>query len=166
MSNSQSRLVALMLFLALIVPTIVLSQTPGTADVSGVVLDASGRPAAGYPMKFTAPQGEVIIQPTEADGAFGVEGLPPGNYEFRVFEPGGADSPIASKQVTLVAGQKERIEIRLGSDNPAGAASKSAAGGSAASTGLNWFAIVIAAIVLAGAVGVFFVVRSQRRPRE
>ena len=39
-------------------------------------------------------------------------------------------------------------------------------GGSAAGTELNWFPIVIAAILLAGAVGVFFVVRSQRRPRE
>ena len=163
MSNSLSRLVAPMLFLALAVPTFVLAQAPDTANVNGVVLDASGRPAAGYPMRIMTPQsGEVIINPTENDGKFGVEGLPPGDYELRVFEPGGSTNPIASKQITLAAGQKEQIEIRLGSDNPAG----SAAGGPAAGSGLNWTAIAIAAMVLAAAIGVLFMVRSQRRPGE
>ena len=71
-------------------------------------------------MNIMTPQwGEVVMHPTEDDGTFGVSGLPPGDYELLVFEPGGStDIPIASKKVTLAAGQKERIEIRLGSDNP------------------------------------------------
>jgi len=166
MSNSLSRLVALMFLLGLALPATVLAQDKGTADVSGVLLNASGQPAAGYPMKMTTQQGDVIIKPTDPDGSFGVDGLPPGNYQFRVFEPGGnMDSPIASKQVTLVAGQKERIEIRLGTDNPAGtAASKPAAGTTLGTLEDHWLLVVIAVMLLAGAFGVFFVMRSQRRP--
>jgi hypothetical protein len=169
MSNSLSRPVALMFLLVLALPATVLAQTKkDAADLSGVVFDASGRPAAGYPMKMTTSQGDVIIQPTEADGTFGVDGLPPGNYEFRVFEPGGStDHPIASKKITLAAGQKEKIEIRLGSDNPAGgAASKPAAGTTLGTTGVNWTAVVIPVLVLAAGIVAFFALRSQRRPGE
>ena len=112
--------------------------------------------------------GEVIINPTEDDGTFGVTGLPPGEYELRVFEPGRINAnPIASKQVTLAAGRNERIEIRLGSGNPGGAAAGSPAKGTPlASTGINWTAVVIAAMVLGAALVVFFAVRAQRRPGE
>jgi len=158
MSQSLSRSVALMFLLVLALPATVLAQTEGKADLSGVLLDASGRPAASYPMKMMTPQGDdVIIKPTDPDGSFGVDGLPPGNYEFRAFEPGGStDRPIASKKVTLAAGQKEKIEIRIGSGDPAGAA--------AGTTGLHWLTIVIPLIVLAGVIMAFFTLRSQRRP--
>ena len=170
MSSSLSRSVPLMLVLALTVPAAVLAQTEDMAELHGVVLDASGRPVAGYPLKLVTPLwGQVIMHPTEDDGTLVVTGLPPGTYEIRVFQPGGStDTPIASKQLTLAAGQKEQIEIRLGSDHPVeAAASKSdaklAAGGTTlASLGVNWTAIVIAALVLAAGLVAFFVVRSQR----
>ena len=172
MSNSLSRSVPLMLFLTLAVPTAVLAQTEDTAELRGVVLDASGTPVAGYPLKLITPQwGQVVMHPTEDDGTLVVTGLPPGIYEIRVFQPGeSTDTPIASKQVTLAAGQKEQIEIRLGSDDAVRAATskseaKLAAGGTTlASMGVNWTAVVIAAMVLAAALVVFFVVRSQRAP--
>ena len=167
MSNFLSRSVPLILFLALAVPTAVLAQTEDTAELHGVVLDASGKPVAGYPLTLITPQwGQLIMHPTEDDGTLALTGLPPGNYEIRVFQPGGStNDPIASKHVTLVAGQKEQIEIRLGSDNPAGSKSEAklaGEGSTLASIGVNRTAIVIAAMVLAALLVVFFVVRSQR----
>jgi len=173
MSNSPSRSFALLLFLALALPTAVLAQAPapGTADISGVVLDKSGKPVAGYPMKVTTSQwGEVVMHPTEDNGSFVVNGLPPGTYEFRVFEPGGAaNNMIASKKVTVAAGQAEKIEIRLGTDRPSGTGAPKSAPGLAAAgaiggTGVNWTAIQIAAVVLAAGFLVFYFVRAQRRP--
>jgi hypothetical protein len=169
MSNSLSRLVTLILFLVLAVPTAVLAQAPGTADISGVVLDASGQPVAGYPMKFVSPEaGLVVMHGTENDGTFGVEGLPPGDYEFRVYQPGGSpDAPIAFKKITLAADKKETLEIRLGSEGAAGsklAAGDPAAGSTLGAVGVNWTAVVIVGVVLAAALGVFLVMRSQRAP--
>jgi hypothetical protein len=171
--NSLSRPIALMFLLGVTFPAVVLAQTEAPADLRGVVLDAFGQPAAGYLMKITTSQwGEVILHPTEKDGTFVVSGLPSGKYEVRVFDPrGNPDSPIASKQVTLAAGQAEKIEIRVGSDNPAAAGSKSAAGRRATRTTLgtaadNWAAAGIFALVLAGGIVAFFVLRAQRNPGE
>jgi hypothetical protein len=159
MTNSLSRPVTLMFLLVLALPAAVLAQTKDTADVHGEVLDASGQPAVGYPMKIMTPlSGEVIIKSTEHDGTFGVEGLPPGNYELRVFEPGGStDTPIASKQVTLAAGQAEKIEIRVGSHKPAAA--------TIGTTGVNWTFVQRAGLVLAAGLIAFIVLRAQRRSR-
>ena len=166
MLRSQFRPVALMVLLALALPAAVLAQPKDTADLHGVVLDASGRPAVGYVMKITTKEwGEVIMHPTEDDGTFGATGLPAGDYEIRVFQPGvDAGDPIASKRVTLAAGQVEKIEIRVGSDH---AGTKQAPGSGtersvSATIADNWLLFVIAGIVLAGAFGIFFVVRSQR----
>jgi hypothetical protein len=169
MSNPRSRSVALLLFLVLALPTTLFAEATDTAEVHGVVLDASGRPAAGYPMKVaTAQWGEVIMGATEANGDFGLTGLPPGSYEFRVFDPGGsADKPLASKKVAVVAGKAERIEIRLGSDKGGGAA-PSAAGLAAAGTlgvsGVNWSVIQIAGVLLVAAFVVVYMVRTKIRP--
>ena len=147
-----------MFLLALALPTTVLAQTAETADLNGVLLDASGQPAAGYPWKLVTPQGEVIMKPTEGEGTFGVTGLPPGNYELRVFQPGGStDNPIASKQVTVAAGHAEQIEIRLGS-GALGAAAPTTLG----ATRVNWTIVLSAALLLAAAVVFFFTVRSRR----
>lgn len=170
MSNSLSRLVSLILFLALAAPTAALAQAGDTAELHGVVLDASGKPVAGYPLKLVTPQwGQVIMHPTENDGSLAVTGLPPGSYEIRVFQPGGsAETPIASKQVTLAAGQKEQVEIRLSSEDPRGAAaSKSeanlaAAAATLASPRVNWTVVAAAASLLAAGLFVFFRMRSQR----
>lgn len=162
MTSSPSRPVTLFfLLLALILPATVLAQGQGTAELRGVVLDASGKPAAGYPMKLTTELwGEVIMHPTEDDGSFVVNGLPAGTYELRVFEPSGSNpNPIASKKVTLADGQAEPIEIRVGSATTG----SSAAGTSLASIGINWTAVVIAGMALATGLVVFFVVRTQRR---
>lgn len=174
MSKSMCRPLVLMFLLVLAVPDDLSAQTKETADVHGVVLDASGRPAMGYPMRIQTPQsGEVIIKPTERDGSFGVDGLPPGNYELRVFEPGGkTDNPIAAKPVTLAAGQAEKIEIRVGSDHPGAAAgSKSAAGRQLTGTtlgaiGANWTAVGIFALVLAVGLVAFLVLRVREKARS
>ena len=162
---SKSRPVALASLLALALSTAAMSQNPGTADLSGVVLDASGQPAAGYPLKIVTPEwGKVIMHPSETDGSFVVNGLPPGDYELLAFQPGGSpDIPVASKKVTLAAGQKARIEVRVGSDNPGEAAGSSAAGTTLGITGIDWPTVVTAALVLAAGLVIFFVVRSRGR---
>jgi predicted secreted protein len=146
-----------MFLLALVLPDTVLAQT---ADLHGVLLDASGQPASGYPWRLVTPQGEVNMKATEVDGTFGVTGLPPGNYELRVFAPGrSSDQPIASKHVTVAAGQAEVIEIRLGSDK-GGAAAAATLG----ATGVNWTIVLSSALLLVAAVVVFFTVRYRQRP--
>ena len=159
MSKALSRSVALAFFLsmALALPFAVLAQTAETAELSGVVLDASGQPAKGYPMKLTTQQwGEVIMHPTEDDGTFIVNGLPPGNYELRVFAPGTTENPIASKKVTLAAAQVEKLEIRVGA--------VAAAGTMLDTTGVDWTVVVVGALVIGAVLVSFFVMRSQRRP--
>jgi hypothetical protein len=163
MSKSASCLVALMFLLALALPTTAVAQN--MADLNGVVLDASGKPAAGYPLSIVTPEwGKVIMHPTEDDGTFVVNGLSPGDYELLVFSPGGStDIPVASKKITLAAGQKERIEIRLGSDNPGAATGSPAAGTTLGAIGVDRMTVLTAALVLAAGLVIFFVMRSRRR---
>ena len=159
MSHSLSRSVALAFFLslALALPTAALAETAQTADLSGVVLDASGKPAKGYPMKITTQQwGDVIMHPSEDDGTFAVSGLPPGNYELRVFAPGTTENPIASKKVTLAAGQAEKLEIRVGAVATAGTMLNT--------TGVDWIVVLVGALVVGAILVSLFVMRSQRRP--
>jgi hypothetical protein len=168
MFKSVNRLVARMFLLVLALSTTAVAQSPDTAELSGVVLDASGKPAAGHPLNVVTSQwGKVIMSPTEDDGTFTLIGLPPGNYEVLVFSPGGSpDTPVASKKVTLAAGQKERLEIRLGADNPGAATGSPAAGTTLGAIGVDRMTVLTAALVLATGLVIFFVMRSRRRPVE
>jgi hypothetical protein len=160
MFKSLSRPVALMFLLMLALPATGVAQTKDTADVHGVVLDASGRPAAGYPLRIMTSQwGEVIMHATEDDGSFAVGGLPPGDYELRVFEPGGSpDHPIASKKLTLAAGQAEKIEIRVGGGRTTGT--------TLGTTAVSSTAVAIFALVIAAGLAAFFALRAREKARS
>jgi hypothetical protein len=134
--------VALMFFLLLALPTT--ARAAGdTADLNGVLLDATGQPAEGYPMALKTPDGvRVVIQGTGAGGSFGMGGLPPGAYEILALKKEDQKTPVASQKVTLAAGQKARVEMRLTSNAPtadtagaATAATKAAAATPAAAAG-------------------------------
>lgn len=153
------RAVALMTLFALLVPTALLAQAAGTAEVRGVLLDTGGLPAQGYQIGLRTADGNLFLsKATPADGTFVIEGLPPATYQLVAFAPDGGELPVVAKQVTLAAGQKERVEIRLASDKAqvAGRVPGEAAAGGAASSSptFSWKALGIAAVAIGGAFAI------------
>ncbi len=157
MLKTLRRTVALLALLAITLPTALLAQANGTAEVRGVLLDTAGLPAKGYQIGLKTPDGNLFLsKATAADGTFVVGGLPPATYQLAAFAPDGGELAVVAKQVALAAGQKERVEIRLASDKaqvagrvPAGdpaAAGSSAAAGST----FSWSALGIAAVATVG----------------
>jgi len=156
MLKTLRRTVALLTLLAIVLPTTLLAQANGTAEVRGVLLDTGGLPAKGYQIGLKTPDGNLFLsKATAADGTFVVGGLPPATYQLVAFAPDGGELPVIAKQVALAAGQKERVEIRLASDKaevagrvPTGEAA--AAGSSAAGSTFSWSALGIAAVATVG----------------
>src|SRR5262245_34961071 len=165
MAKSLSRPFALAFLLALALPSTVLAQDQplGKAKLSGVVLDASGKPAEGYPMAVITEQwGKVIMQATGDGGTFGLEGLPAGNYEVLVFAQGTTDNPVASKKVTLTDGHVAQVEIRLGSPTRAAPVP---AGSASLATGFDWTAFGVGAALLVGVLAMIWAAARSRRRR-
>jgi hypothetical protein len=159
MTSSLSRPVALIFLLVFALPAAVLAQSKDTADVHGVVHDASGQPAAGYPMKLMTPLS--ARSSSSRPKMTGPSASRACRRELRasVFEPGGTtDTPIASKQVTLAAGQAEKIEIRVGSAKPAAA--------TLGTTGVNWTIVQRGGLVLLAGLIAFIVLRARERARS
>lgn len=149
------------ILLTLAFPTNALAEGAETAGFEGVLLDAAGAPAPDYPMAVKTPEGQrVLFNPTVAGGNFSLSGLPPGNYEVLVLPPDGGQTPLVSKKVTLVAGQKAKLEIRLTSSTPADPLDSTAGTGL---TEFTWRLIVFAALAIGLAVGFYVGVRSRMR---
>jgi hypothetical protein len=168
--------VVLMFLLPLALPTTALAQGAGTASFEGVLLDTAGQPAPGYPLAMKTPEGQqVVLQGTGDGGSFYLQGLPPGNYELLVLPKEGGKTPLTSTKMTLAAGQKQRLEIRLGSNTPAaqgtaqptagsaGTAEPAAGSAEAGVAGFGWRTILIAALGIGLIVALFFGRRSAQR---
>lgn len=155
MLKTLRRSIALLTLLALLLPTATLAQAAGTAEVRGVLLDTGGLPAQSFQIGLRTTDGNLFLsKATPADGTFVVDSLPPATYQLVAFAPDGGEVPVLAKQMALAAGQKERVEIRLASDKaqvagwvPAEAAPAST---TASSSTVNWKALGIAAVAIAG----------------
>jgi len=165
MSRSYILAAAVLVLAALALSSTAVAQSPeGTADLFGFVTDAAGEPVSGYPCVLKTPDGtRVILGSTEEDGSCGTSGVPPGTYELLVLDPTGGDTPVASKQVTLTAGQQAKLEIRLSADKPKSVGPSAPAGdGSAPGAGMfNREMLGLAAILILGAIVIYFVMRSR-----
>jgi hypothetical protein len=114
---------ALMFLLTLALPTTAHAAAGDQAAFHGVLLDAKGQPAVGNPMAIKTPDGRtVVFKGTGDDGSFGLSGLDPGTYEVLALQPKDGKTPLASKTVTLAAGQKARLEMRLSTNAAAAVA--------------------------------------------
>jgi hypothetical protein len=113
--------VALLLAFLLAAPAAAATAPPaaapagkGLAQVRGVLLDPEGMPAQGYQVALRGKAGDLFISaPSGVDGAFVIDQLPPGAYRMAAFAPDGAEFPVLAKEISLSAGQVERIEIQL-----------------------------------------------------
>lgn len=158
MSQVVRRSIAALLVLMICLPVTALTQPSTTAEVRGVLLDTGGLPAKGFQVGLKTPDGSLFLsQPTAADGTFAIEGLPPATYQLAAFAPDGGEIPVVSKPVTLAAGQKDRVEIRLSSDKATVAGRVPEAGmvapAAATSSTVGWANVGWAALAIAGTWG-------------
>jgi hypothetical protein len=85
---------------------------PPSAEVSGQVLDAQGKPLAGATVTvLKAGEETPKKQVSGADGGFKFDSLPSGVYIGAVTMDGYA--PVTCRGIRLVAGQSRRLEIKL-----------------------------------------------------
>lgn len=104
----------LALSLALVFPALA-QPAVDAAQLRGVLLEADGSPAVGYQVALRTPEGDLHTSaPTRPDGSFAIAALPPATYRLAAFAPDGTEFPVVAKEVTLRAGQVQRVEIRLG----------------------------------------------------
>jgi len=133
--------VALMFLLTLALPTTAHAAADDQAAFQGVLLDAKGQPAVGNPMAVKTPDGRtVMFRGTGEGGSFGLSGLEPGTYEILALQSKDGKTPLVSQKLTLAAGQKARLEMRLTSsataaNAPAAAGALAPAAGSTDSEG-------------------------------
>jgi hypothetical protein len=174
--------VALMFLLALALPTTA-RAADNEAAFRGVLLDATGQPAVGNPMALKTPDGQLVtLQGTGEGGSFSLSGLPPGTYEILALQPADGKTPLMSQKVTLAAGQKARVDMRLPSNaaaantpaantpaanTPAVAGAPAAGAGSTDSggAGFGWMLSVLAGFATL-ALCIVSAIRLGRRPRQ
>jgi hypothetical protein len=88
-----------------------------TVHVSGVVLDASGKPMAGARVMAVTPNGSFGVEGTaqvRADGGFTLSGVAPGEYVLRAGGaggPGGDDAQAAILPITV--GDSDITDVQL-----------------------------------------------------
>jgi uncharacterized surface anchored protein len=70
----------------------------GDPSATGATLAAAGGPAVGVPLKVTGPIGETTVF-TDANGAWTLYGLPPGDYQIVPL-----DDPSAAVTVFTITG--------------------------------------------------------------
>ncbi len=161
MSKGLRRSIAMVVVLLTCLPVTALTQPATTAVVRGVLLDTSGLPAQGFQLGLKTTDGNLFLsQPTGADGAFAIEGLPPATYQLAAFAPDGGEIPVIAKPVALSAGQQERVEIRLSTDKatvagrPPAADAGAIAPAPAQTSSVGWANVGWAALAIAGAFAI------------
>jgi outer membrane usher protein FimD/PapC len=82
---------------------------PGT--LRGQVTDPSGGSVANAAVQLTSPAGQVVARTTDANGAFDVTDLAPGNYSLAVTVAGFAPKEQA---LQVTAGQVQQLTVSRG----------------------------------------------------
>ena len=88
------------------------AQTPQvrTGTLRGQVTDSSGGSVANASVRVTTPTGQTLARTTDANGAFEVTDLAPGNYDLAVSLAGFAPN---ERSVQIVAGQIQQLTVSL-----------------------------------------------------
>ena len=81
---------------------------PGT--LRGQVMDSSGGSVANAKVQVTTPAGQILARTTDANGAFAVTDLAPGNYHLAVSVAGFAPN---EQGVQITAGQVQQLTVSL-----------------------------------------------------
>jgi len=89
-----------------------MAQTPQTRNgaLRGQVTDSSGGSVANASVQVTTPTGQILARTTDANGAFEVTDLEPGNYHLAVTLTGFAPS---EQSVQIIAGQVRQLTVSL-----------------------------------------------------
>ena len=103
------RLAALMLLLLITSVAPVLGQQASLGKITGTVKDSEGRAVIGVEVSLVHQQQAVLrTTETDANGAFVLEGIAPGNYELNTIHPGFAKHRSV---VHVSSGQTRSIDI-------------------------------------------------------
>ncbi len=107
----HTRLVRVVVFLAVLGLSLSVSGQTGTGTVHGTVTDPSGAAVANATVAAITPDGQAKTTTTSRSGYYEMKGLVPGTYTLTVSAPGFAD--FAQDNVTLAAGQTQVIDVPL-----------------------------------------------------
>ena len=145
------RLVAALVVLSLLLCPAPVAWASSGGSVSGVLLDAYGRPATGHALVLLDPDGnEVARGAAAASGRYAVEQVPRGTYALVVEAPDGTRAVVAAPPLAMKGG-KHRLSLRLveQGDEPAAAVPTTTASwwGGLPTAGKVW--VVAGAVALA-----------------
>ena len=103
-----------------------MDQTEVAATLSGVVVDASGKPIAGAKVSAQGAKGSTALRlNTDEAGAFRLSALNAGTYTLRAEKQGTASEGLP---VTVARGSHQDVRIVLGVDRPSEIAGSTKAG--------------------------------------
>jgi len=116
--SMTARLLAAVVVAALPAPCLPALPEPGSAELSGVILTATGTHSEGARLLAADPAlGKVYrSEPTPSDGSFTLSGLEPGTYELAVELDGGLY--LVKDPLYMVAGVKRTVRIAIGEELP------------------------------------------------
>ena len=89
-----------------------LAQAQGATGIRGQVTDELGGTIVGAIVTLVDSSGAQKTATTNEEGVYVFNGLAPGKYTVRVAQQGFA--PFENSEVTVVAGRREQVDIKLG----------------------------------------------------
>ena len=114
MSKTQSRIVARLTLLALVLALAPTSSEAAGARLEGYVLAVDGRAADGHRVHLIDDRGQDVAQVTTSDeGVYRFRDLPGGAYALGIESPEGRVAPVAAAPIRLGQDELARRDIKL-----------------------------------------------------